>query len=52
VAQRAVMDLVTDIGAMPIEAGPLQMSRYIEPMNMLLVALAYRQGLGPKSLSH
>jgi predicted dinucleotide-binding enzyme len=48
VARRAVMVLVADIGAMPIEAGPLQMSRYIEPMNMFLVALAYRQGLGSR----
>jgi 8-hydroxy-5-deazaflavin:NADPH oxidoreductase len=39
---------VTDLGAEPVIAGPLALSRYVEPANMLLVALAYANGFGPR----
>lgn len=33
--------LIEDLGAMPVDAGPLTSARYIEPAMMLLVSLAY-----------
>jgi predicted dinucleotide-binding enzyme len=54
-ACKVVATLVEDIGAEPILTGPLLYSRFIEPANMLLVALAYRDGFGPRlglSLRH
>lgn len=43
-----ILGLVTDIGATPVNAGPLRLARYTEPMGMLLVQLAYFQGMGPR----
>ncbi|MBV9305921.1 MAG: hypothetical protein JOZ45_07270, partial [Acidobacteriaceae bacterium] len=40
--------LVRDLGAEPVIAGGLVLSRYVEPANMLLVALAYGNGFGPR----
>jgi 8-hydroxy-5-deazaflavin:NADPH oxidoreductase len=40
-AKRAVAELVGDIGAHPVDAGPLTAARYVEPAMMLLVSLAY-----------
>jgi hypothetical protein len=47
-ARGTVARLVREIGAEPCDAGPLTMARYIEPAGMLLVQLAYMQGLGPR----
>jgi hypothetical protein len=33
--------LIEELGAMPVDAGPLTSARYIEPAMMLLVSLAY-----------
>jgi len=43
-----VSTLVKDIGAEPIVVGKLVFSRYVEPANMLSVALAYGNGFGPR----
>jgi predicted dinucleotide-binding enzyme len=43
-----VASLVQDIGAEPVVAGKLVLSRYVEPANMLLVAMAYITGFGPR----
>ena len=43
-----VANLVKDIGGEPIVVGKLVFSRYVEPANMLLVALAYANGYGPR----
>jgi predicted dinucleotide-binding enzyme len=43
-----VATLVSDIGAAPVDAGPLKLARYAEPAAMLLVQLAYAQGFGPR----
>lgn len=54
-ACESVATLIKDIGAEPTLTGPLVYSRFIEPANMLLVALAYRNGFGPRiglSLRH
>ena len=49
VAARAqVLTLVDSIGADGVDSGPLTMARYTEPAGMLLVQLAYVQGLGPR----
>jgi predicted dinucleotide-binding enzyme len=40
-AKHTVEDLVRDIGAHPVDAGPLTAARYVEPAMMLLVSLAY-----------
>ena len=47
-ARQAVMQLVQDIGAVPVDAGPLRIARYTEPTCMLAVHLAYHQNLGPR----
>lgn len=47
-ARKFVAGLVEDIGASPVDAGPLKLARYAEPACMLLVQLAYGQGLGPR----
>jgi predicted ester cyclase len=38
--------LVTDAGLHPVDAGPLQNARYIEPLAMLMIELGYSQRLG------
>lgn len=48
VARETVARLVGDIGADAVIAGDLTLSRYVEPANMLLVALAYANGFGPR----
>ena len=46
-AKQIVMALVADLGFDPIDTGPLGMSRYLEPLAMLWINLAYTQQLGP-----
>ena len=43
-----VEKLVDQIGAQPVDAGPLTMARYTEPACMLLIQLAYMRGLGAR----
>ncbi len=47
-ARRLVLGLVADIGADGVDAGPLTLARYTEPLGMLLVQLAYAQGFGAR----
>ena len=46
-AKEIVMALVADLGFDPIDTGPLAMSRYLEPLAMLWINLAYAQQFGP-----
>ncbi|HKV27286.1 MAG TPA: NADPH-dependent F420 reductase [Candidatus Acidoferrales bacterium] len=46
-AKKAVMKLAEDLGFEPIDAGPLQNARLLEPFAMLWIYLAIKQGLGP-----
>jgi 8-hydroxy-5-deazaflavin:NADPH oxidoreductase len=46
-AKQIVMSLVAELGFDPIDTGPLAMSRYLEPLAMLWINLAYTQQLGP-----
>jgi hypothetical protein len=45
-ARSTVLQLVGDLGADGVDAGPLANARYTEPLGMLLVQLAYVQGMG------
>lgn len=46
-AKEAVMRLGREIGFEPVDAGPLKAARYLEPMGVLSVSLAFGQKLGP-----
>jgi len=45
-AKRRVMKLAGDIGFDPVDAGPLESARYLEPMALLLISLGYSLGMG------
>jgi predicted dinucleotide-binding enzyme len=45
-AKLSVRQLIEDIGFEAIDAGSLSSSRYLEPLAMLYIHLAFRQGLG------
>jgi len=45
-AKTTVMALAADLGFEPVDTGPLAMSRYLEPLAMLWINLAYAQGMG------
>lgn len=45
-AKLAVRQLIEDIGFDAVDAGSLTSSRYLEPLAMLYIHLAFRQGLG------
>lgn len=47
-AKQTVMSLASDLGFDPVDTGALAMSRYLEPLAMLWINLAYVQGMGPK----
>ena len=47
-ARQVVLGLVDDIEARGIDAGPLDLARYTEPLGMLLVQLAYARGFGAR----
>jgi predicted dinucleotide-binding enzyme len=46
-AKQIVMALAADLGFDPVDTGPLTMCRYLEPLAMLWINLAYAEGLGP-----
>jgi 8-hydroxy-5-deazaflavin:NADPH oxidoreductase len=45
-AKGSVAQLITEVGLSPIEVGGLMNARYLEPVGMLLVQLAYGNGMG------
>jgi predicted dinucleotide-binding enzyme len=45
-AKRVVATLIGELGLKPVDAGPLTSARFLEPLGMLMVQLAYRQGMG------
>jgi predicted dinucleotide-binding enzyme len=47
-AKAIVTKLVQQLGADPQDVGPLSNARYVEPLSMLLVQLAHKQGLGTR----
>jgi predicted dinucleotide-binding enzyme len=47
-SKRVVAELIRDVGFDPVDAGPLRISRYIEPFIQLLAQLAYEGTEGPE----
>jgi len=47
-AKQTIMQLGRDIGFDPVDAGPLNSARYLEPMGMLMINLGYVLGMGSK----
>ncbi|MDJ0730922.1 MAG: NAD(P)-binding domain-containing protein [Crocosphaera sp.] len=45
-AKATALTLVSDLGFDAVDAGGLEMARLLEPLAMLWISLAYRQGLG------
>jgi 8-hydroxy-5-deazaflavin:NADPH oxidoreductase len=45
-AKRVVLGLASDLGFDPVDAGPLTISRYLEPMAMVWIKLAMVQKMG------
>lgn len=45
-AKEIVMKLGSDIGFASVDAGPLKSARYLEPMAVLLMTLAFNLGMG------
>jgi NADPH-dependent F420 reductase len=45
-AKTIVRQLISDVGFDPVDAGPLASSRYLEPLAMLYIHLAFKQGWG------
>jgi len=48
-AKMIAHQLVADVGFEPVDAGPLASSRYLEPLAMLYIHLAFKQGWGSNS---
>jgi hypothetical protein len=46
-AKKLVLGLVGELGFEPLDAGPLKQSRYLEPLAMLWISMAYAYGNGP-----
>jgi NADPH-dependent F420 reductase len=45
-AKSVVQQLIADLGFDPVDAGPLTSARYLEPLAMLYIHLAFKQGWG------
>ncbi|MHA2094419.1 MAG: NADPH-dependent F420 reductase, partial [Candidatus Hodarchaeales archaeon] len=45
-SKEIVGDLATDLGFNVVDVGPLTRSRYLEPLAMLWISLAFHEGLG------
>jgi NADPH-dependent F420 reductase len=45
-AKAVVRQLIADIGFDPVDAGPLTSARHLEPLAMLYIHLAFKQGWG------
>lgn len=46
-AKEATAQLIRDVGFDPVDAGPLEVARYLEPFTMLIARLAYEGNDGP-----
>jgi predicted dinucleotide-binding enzyme len=47
-AKKVSAGLIRDVGFEPIDAGPLRIARYLEPMTLLVAQLAYEIGRRPE----
>jgi 8-hydroxy-5-deazaflavin:NADPH oxidoreductase len=48
IAKELAAGLISDVGFDPMDAGPLQIARYIEPFALLIGQLAYEGEDGPE----
>jgi 8-hydroxy-5-deazaflavin:NADPH oxidoreductase len=46
-ANAVAVQLISDVGFEPVDAGPLRIARYFEPFTLLVAQLAYEQDGGP-----
>jgi 8-hydroxy-5-deazaflavin:NADPH oxidoreductase len=46
-AKEVAAGLTRELGFDPVDAGTLEVARYLEPLAELVIQLAYKQGLGP-----
>ena len=46
-AKDVAAQLIRDVGFDPVDAGPLQVARYLEPFTLLIAKLAYEGHDGP-----
>jgi 8-hydroxy-5-deazaflavin:NADPH oxidoreductase len=51
-AKELAAGLISDVGFDPVDAGPLQIARYIEPFALLVGQLAYEGEKGPELAYH
>ena len=47
-AKNVVAQLIRDVGFEPVDAGPLQIARYLEPFTLAIAQLAYEGDEGPE----
>jgi 8-hydroxy-5-deazaflavin:NADPH oxidoreductase len=47
-SKRVAAQLIADVGFEPVDAGPLEISRYTEPFTLLIARLAYEGKGGPE----
>jgi hypothetical protein len=47
-AKETAADLIRDVGFEPVDAGPLRIARYAEPLSLLIAQLAYEGDRGPE----
>jgi predicted dinucleotide-binding enzyme len=47
-AKQTVAQLTRDIGFDPVDCGPLKAARYLDAMGIMIIRLAYNNGMGPK----
>ena len=47
-AKKQVAGIIESLGLIPVDAGPLSAARYIEPLAVFLIRLAFVQGMGDK----
>jgi predicted dinucleotide-binding enzyme len=46
-AKTTVMQLTHAMGYDPVDVGPLKSARYLEPMAIMIIGMAYKLGMGP-----
>ena len=51
-AKELAAKLISDVGFDPVDAGPLQIARYMEPFALLIGQLAYEGEKGPELAYH
>ena len=47
-AKRTAASLISEVGFDPLDTGPLQTARYIEPFSLLVARIAYEGKGGPE----